>query len=904
MTALTVFLAPYGVADGVYAALSDLSAAGLVEPFVWIGPEVEHAVDSVVVVDAGQATDVALADLVSSRMTSVLRVCTLVPVASSVLDKSRAQLSITATTRAAEVLVSTTGAHRVIRIRCLLARVGGVAGDTSMLAIDGWHNIVVAPEDARGPDFGRVHLPPDPSDADVGRHAAPVIAGLTGLWSQVTHTPLDAAPVLPGQVVRLARSFYRKLETGDVEAALRAEVLTQQGTLPLPSDQRSQVIYVNDVGLATATMADSLWRKYVGVLRGPRLPYDLSAPERIGPWAVLKMFFGFLWASIKNAPAAWYRKVADGVSSRVALSVQQAVFERAPAAYEVVVRGRTANGEYAGWADIGAASSQLSGALDQTENIHDNGADLSGVWQDYTRAALTLADAGTRSSDLPPIQVGSARAIIAAADDVVPGPTSRFTAIPGVIAAAVQSDGVDATDPLGIRDLRARLSELERTPDQGLAARAVLTDLNEWERRTSRSFGVAVGHRLAGAFGNSYGEVQQLLERLRTAQQPPEPQSSNMALARAIQVTLVILLLVSGVFAYFAIDGVLDWWVALLVVLALFVIWFGACAFMFIRTQRQMFAMLHQRRMVIGEFEIDKQNLRTALRDLRRLSQAYGQYLSWSRVLGSFLAAPLGPDHFRQTSTIQVGWGLPMSTGVGSAQPAADDVTTAAGYLRRELFHLGWLSSSWDDLVLSSIPPHHGGGQFGPGNRPYGMSADASPVWGDRGRGTGSSLDRWSVDMFGGVRTSTGAELVWQRAVASLGGPMSELVPRLVGSVKVAGGPVVPLAEFLVGLDADVPPAGTFDRSLLTDLAVTNAAADVVVDIRSRALTGLGRVCVATQLSDAMPLDALVRAGGRADAGWDQPAPAAPDADRRPAGRPGRESDADPFRAPGAGFGF
>ncbi|NMO00158.1 hypothetical protein HH308_02890 [Gordonia sp. TBRC 11910] len=902
---LTVFLAPAGAGDGVYAALSDLSAAGLVGPFAWVGSEAEHAVNSVIYVDGGRAVDVALPDLVSSRQTAVLRVVTLVPVPSSVLDKGIGQLSINATARAAELLASTTGAQRVVRIRCLLARGGGIAGDTSTLAIDGWHNIVISPEDARGPDFGRVQLPPNPSDADAGRFAAPVIAGLTGLWSQVNHAPLDNAPVLPGQVVRLARSFYRKLETGDVEAALRAEVLTQNGTLPLPSDQRSQVIYVNDVGLATATMADSLWRKHAAVLRGPRLPYDVSAPERVGAWAVLKMFFGFLWASIRNAPGAWYRKVADGVAGSIALSVQNAVFTGAPAAYEVVVRGRTANGVLAGWADIGAASGQLAGALDQTENIHDGGADLSGVWQDYTRATLTLADAGMRTSDLPPIQVGSARGIIGAADDLVPGPSSRFTAIPGVIAAAVQSDGVDATDPLGIRELRQRLSEVERTPDQGLAARAVLTDLNEWERRTSRSFGAAVGGRLAGAFFSSYGEVQQLLERLRTAQQPPEAHSSNMKLARAIQLTLVVLLLVTGLFAYLAIAGKVAWWIALIVVLVMFVIWFVAFAFVFIASQRTMFAMLHQRRAAISEFETDKQNLRTALRDLRRLSQAYGQFLSWSRVLGSFLAAPLGPDNFRPTRSLQVSWGLPMSTGVGSAQPAAADVADAAGYLRRELFHLGWLSSSWDNLVVSSIPPV-------PGSRSTG--AEASPVWGDRGRGTGSSLDRWSNDLFAGVITSTGAELVWQRAVASLGGSMSELVPRLVGSVKVAGGPVVSLPEFVVGIDRDVPPAGTFDRSLLTDLAVTGSAADVAVDIRSRALTGLGRVCVATQLSDAMPLDALVRSDARTDVGWSAANPVAPDAagpvgDRTPGQSPPSSSnpdDADPFRAPdlGAGFGF
>ena len=73
----------------------------------------------------------------------------------------------------------------------------------------------------------------------------------------------------------------------------------------------------------------------------------------------------------------------------------------------------------------GAASNALSGALfDPSGQLADSDSDLTQVWQDYARAALTLADAGARSRDLPPIQVGSARAIVKHADEVVPGVSS------------------------------------------------------------------------------------------------------------------------------------------------------------------------------------------------------------------------------------------------------------------------------------------------------------------------------------------------------------------------------------------------------------------------------------------------------------------------------------------------
>lgn len=83
---------------------------------------------------------------------------------------------------------------------------------------------------------------------------------------------------------------------------------------------------------------------------------------------------------------------------------------------------------------------------------------------------MTLGDAGDRSGDLPAIRVGAARGIVPRSQDAVPGSAERFGDIPGVVAAAVGFDGVDATDALGITDLRNRLGELQRDRDLGLAA--------------------------------------------------------------------------------------------------------------------------------------------------------------------------------------------------------------------------------------------------------------------------------------------------------------------------------------------------------------------------------------------------------------------------------------------------
>lgn len=890
MSGLTVVVAPGGRLDGVSAALTDLSAAGLLAPFAWLSdPGQNGQIESVTVVESGVAHDVSLTELVTRQRTSVLRVCSLV----SALGSDE-HLSIPVELGVVRDLSSTTAAQRVVRIRCIVAGPGGLSGDLSTVAVEGWHNIVVSPEDSRGPDFGRVETPDDPSAPVLGRYAAPVVAGLCGLWNHLDHAPLDDAPVLPGRVVRLARSYFRRLDTDSAETALRRELVAQGGQLPLPADQRTQVVYIDDIGLAGNSMATALWRKYAGVLRGPRVPYESSQVESLTAWAAIKLFFGFLWASIKNAPSAWYNRLAGGVASRVAAGVQQAVFTGAPAAYEVVVSGRRPDGTHASWLEIGAASEHLSGAIAGPELAHEAMSNLSGVWQDYTRAALTLSDAGMRATDLPPVMVGAARGIIRRAADVVPGPAQRFTAIPGVVAAAVERNDVDATDPLEIEDLRTRLVDLQRRPDLGLTAGATLSSLDEWQRENSRSFGVAVGQQLAAAFRERKEEVRFLLDKLRNEHEPPDPGARNLRLARWVQVLIFLMLVTAGVFTYLAIAEIVEWWIAVCVVVGFVLISMIALAVAFINTQRQLFALIHQRKSVISNQQIDHKNLMTALADLRRLSQAYSQYLSWSRAVGSFLSAPLGPDTRTPAVTLPVVWGMPMSTAVGVATPNPEEIGTTAGYLRRDLFHPGWLTAPWDRLVV----------QVSPALPQQDPSAAISRLWSDRGRKSGSGLDRWSSALFAGEVTSSGADLVWDRALELLEGSMAGLAAQLTGNVAVVGGSMVPFAEFLGGLAQPVAPTGSFPTTLLTDTSIAGSKASVATDFRRGNRIGLGLVCAATQLSDALAVENLVTREDRqrVDVGWDAP-PVVEPGRARPERRQVDPSN-DEFRAPEPGAGF
>lgn len=888
MTSLTVFLSPGDPADGVLAGLADLSAAGLVDEFAWIRlASGRSQVNQLILVSGGVSREVSVAELVTNRRITLLRSCTLIP-----LSDSGVTVDVPAEVALTNGLGASTGA-KIVRSRFLLLGPDGAHTDPRDLVLEGWHNVLVSPEDSRAPQFGRIATSARPDAADYARFAAPTLAGLCGIWQGVDHSPLDDEPVLPGRVVRLARSFYRRLRTDQVEARLRTELLAQGGRLPLPSDPHSAVVPINDPAPASHFMSGRLWEKHAAVLKGHRYPYETHAVQEQKLWVAIKMFFGFLWAAMKNAPGAWYRNLVDNVAGRIAASAQRAIYTDAPSAYEIVVRGRRANGEHAGWRDVDMAVSQVAAmSTDQVQHAPD---DLSPVWQDYANGSFALADAGIRGGQdgLHPPRVGAARGAVHDAACIVPGPAERFTKIPGVVAAAVRIDGVDGTDVLGIADLRSRLAELQADPDLALAAGQTLKDLDAWYGRQSRSYGGFVGVGLADAHLACVNEIRNLWDRL-AAPLAAEPDSGPIRLARWAQILMALWVVLTGVFVWLGVAGHVKWWVSTVVVIgALAALLIGMCV-SFLRSQRDQFARLNARKKAVSDRNVDEQNLAQAYRDHRRLSQAYGQYLSWSRVLGSFLASPLGPVHPLPPAPLTVDWGMPMSTAVGTAHPGEEQIQRAAGYLRRDLYPTGWLTAPWENLILSSAAPSDHRRQ---------PTSDSSPLWRELGEGSGSELDRWADALFAGQVTSTGAEVQWAKTLHLLSTTMQGLADELVGTVQVIGGHRQTLGEFLGGLDQQAPPAGNFAEDVLTDTAIADAATAVATDHRRSVRQGLGLVCVATQFSRTWTSDLIVRADRTGSAPADPVTmPEAPHNVPAPRTAPTPESGG--IAAPGLGEGF
>ncbi|PND52229.1 MULTISPECIES: hypothetical protein [Rhodococcus] len=896
---LTVFLASTGPALGVRDVLRDLSTAGLVAPFVWVDdagvtpggariPAVETA--------CGADTTVVLQDVLASRRVDVVRLCVIVPGA-----RGTDPVRVESERALADLLSSNSGGARLVRLRTVLRRPGDTPSDSVAVALAGWHNLLVAPEDSRGPGMGHESLTETTDPVDVGRHAAPVIAGIVGLWTDAEHAPFDEQPVLPGSTLRVVRSFYRRLDTSHAEHELRTHLLDFGGQLPLPRDAGTAVVYADDVPAATRTMAQALWVKHRHLLQGERV----SAPPADAPRLVkftdaLTMFFSFLVAVLRNAPAQWAARVGHRASAAVASAAQSTLFGSAQGARRVVVRGVDADGRRVGWSEYEAASRQIGAALDGATNTPQSAApDLSSLWRDYARAALTLADAAERSPGLPTIQVGAHRAVLRSASDIVPGPDDEFTDIPGVVSATLNVHAAEAPDLLGIRDFQARLRELEQDPTIGLDARRTSAALAGWVGRIRRSFAVTFGSILADGLSAGITEAGMLLERLNAAEAPrdlaeasADQQARMFRQVRIATLGFLAAAIVAGVLAW---QELISWWTGGPVIAVCVLVWAGVVAWICQRTQQYLEQLLVEREAASAAAAADRRNLRSALREIENLTAAYRQFLSWNRALGAFLAKPLGVTDHTHAVGRSIEWGMPRHSAVGIGSPEPAQVERVADALRQDMFGVGWLTEAWDSVVGSA------GSSLGAA----GLDIDRDPTLlaAKAGAGSGSPLDEWSLRFHRGERQASGAALMWERALGELSGSRGDLARELLATIEHRADGAVRrygIDEFLAGVGQPAAE-GFFDPAVFTDTAAMRGLTTVAETVSTRTPAGCGLVAVTTQYTEGIAAEDLrtMPSDGHPAAPVD--IPQVPDLELRPAepthDRADRPAPA-PFAAP------
>lgn len=842
MPSLTVLLAPPKHTEEILAVLADYSAVGLVDPFAWVAAgDVGGASTPATLVRNGHASPVVLQQLLTGERYDRIRIAVLVPIEAPADE--RVPL---AAEQAVEQSVRSSSMGAPISLLRLLITPGNSVPTAPDLALvlEGWHNLLIAPEDSAAPGLGAVPWGRLTDSLDVAQRTAPVVAGICGLWAGVEQSPFDNLEILPGQTVRAVRAFYRRLDSASVEDSLRTQLFDPTGRLPLPRGGQVPVVYIEDVPTATQSMARALWTKHRDVLRGPRLPADAHPTENIGIGAALKMFFKFMGAALRSAPAAWLSAVMGSVTSVVASTVQGTVFGRTDSAFAVV-----ADTAKADWQDLNRSAETLQNALGG-QGPHLVQQDLSGLWTDFVNGALTLADGGRRAAGLKPVAVGSAVGVVFNAADVVPSPADSFRGVPTSLAAVVGINGVEGADVLGAANLRERLQHAYSDPAAGVEARNTGTELDRWQVAATRSYAWQVStilvdfmQRARGEVAGLVSQIQSMSDRAGIDERLRERQAAISTILKTFTVALfVVLLVLVGIAA-------LDWvgWVfALSTAGALIVLYVVVSLALFLLSQRDLFAEMNLRRSQQNQLETMQANLRTALQDLSRLTSAYGQLLAWCRTLGTVLRAPFGAPPPSRPAVGQLADGLPRSTQIGIATPSSDQADNATHGIQRRLYSLGWLTKPWEDMLAEAASR---------------LREEPIALFRQPGVGTSSGLDQWSSAVMSGRVRPTGADALWARveqmfADESGGGAApGSLADTLTGTVLVPTfGREIPAQQFSAGVVDHRPGRGApFDASLFTNAAVTAGRSGVAIDTAAVVRQGLGYRAVVVQASDGLP---------------------------------------------------
>ncbi|MFI7000859.1 hypothetical protein [Nocardia sp. NPDC050175] len=852
-----MIVAPTGSAAAIKDVLTDLSATGLVRDCYWLDNADTATVSGatpVLRLHDGVEDPQRLADaLAGPTPVDHVTLCVLI----TTVTGDRATSAACERALSAYLDEHRRAAAQFTKLRVLIVRGGAELPDGAEPAFAGWHNVVITPEDAHGPALGHESLDTD-DPVLVARNATPVLAALCGLWSAVEHRPMEAMQPLPGDTFRVARSFYRQLECGGVAEQLRRKLFDVGGRLPLPYDQIDPVIYVNDVTQETHRMAEQLWTKHESLLKGARaIPPPGSTRKFIGWREILRMFLSFLWAALKNSPGSWQQRYSDERATATARLIETLVLGKG-SDYRVVVDGKTSDGRAVQWTAYAPAARQLANALDESANEPMGtiaNSDLSVVWKDYASAAFTLCDAQERSDRLPPAQIGVNRAIIPAAADVIPAPESEFVVAPEALADEAGISSVSPGDIAGINMLTERLDAIEADESLRAEAGSATAELGKWRSGLHRSYGYAFGQRITQELDRTLAEVRYLLEKIREAAKAAKPTAATKRqrwLVFCTQIAILLFLLVVAADVAGVITKRLTVVPALEIAGGAAIVLTLVLLLAFVLTERALFRLLNRLREAASTIDIDKLNLRTALRDVERLSQACTQYQSWTQILGTFLADPLGYTGTPTDHAARIRWGLPRKTAVGSARPDDRQVDEVAADLRAGLFQVGWMSAPWEQIIGSV------GEQLGPTARDIRRKPEL--ILSQQGAGSGSALDIWAEQLTRGGVPATGSSAMWQTALRELSpGTARDRMIRDVEYFEHGVPQLVSVEHFRAGVgDIDAADGGHFDTALFTDPAVARGKTKVTdksaIDFVDK---DLGWIAVTTQFSDGVSFDEL-----------------------------------------------
>lgn len=766
---------------GIVDVLRDWVAADLVQPFLWLqAQEIDSRMPLAEVVATSitgrAARRVRLQDHLADRRR--LGLVRLVP-----LDLMGDPAAAVPYPVASFLHTSLGGvrAGRISPVRCLVAR-HGRTGRRTEPAWTGWHTIVLAPEDAWSPAASATDLTYAHSDAEFNAHAAAVLAGVTGLWSEVHVGPLDEA--LPGTLTQpvVARAFIRRLDATSATAALRRALTDVSAGLPLPHHSTSTCQPFRRPDGAVAKMVQAVMARNEALFAVQRVAGDPGPPAKIGAIQALRMFFDYLTAAVRRAPWAAINSARTRLSIELGRRLQATLFGEDESRFQVIVAGVDATGLIVGADEVAQETEEIARLLKAAApDTEQPILDAAPFWKDVANGALSLADGGERTAELAPERVGGLPGVVTDTGFIAADPDSAFT-VPLTLASAMHVEEVAPYDVLAQDQLSAYLRE---RAGSDLDTARIATRLDAWRREVDRAYTTQIGHRLGEHLNARRAALAQIIQELRDTagagvgnERPTRGQQFD-ALRALIAVVVGVGVIAVGAWFVDEHDWLRTRYVLGVAVIAA-ILWTAWLTAVLVRHQRRIFQVLHAQNAGLRRRAAAVENIGHAVAELHVAAVLYRQYLAWAAVLGRFVRQPFGPVP-EAGATMRLGGPMPRAMGIGMVRHDPEKLRTLVHQVSASIFECGWMSELWLDLLREAS-------RHPSVSRLLRRADPLQALYADEAAGPQSLLQAWSAAVVSEGLSGTAGDTLWLRGRAQLAAlDPQTLADGLFADIELAG---------------------------------------------------------------------------------------------------------------------
>ncbi|SPT52940.1 Uncharacterised protein [Actinomyces bovis] len=753
-----VFIAPPSQRP-LLAALTDLSASGVLAPFHWIESVPEprdnrsfHDPSTVAVVQ-GRSTVTSFAPVANRYGLTRVRLLVVVPVG----HPSQDALSANAELHFQGLGIAGGAVRECVRVlvpwsdQPLPAELGH----------QGWNNVMLSPESTADPAYSANGWWQHPEL--VAGAAAVGLAAQAGICGAVERAPQENSPASGSTYVEVARSFVRVTDAHAVEDLLRGQVTKVGATYPQPIRGETQQ-WINafpDPAGRVMAAAQTWHQRHTATLRRPMAELPASGAERsVGAWKAITLFFSFLAKAIMGAPSDWLRSRVRAMKTTVARSVAQTVFGEG-SQVRVVVGGVDDTGQPVGWRELATAAANASATMpaDFPSSGQHGARDFGALWKDLLDGSISLLS----GSNCESLGIAAYEGYVPQRGLVAPSAAENSYVLQQNLGALPAGTAIAPWDALEVEHIDRALRRAAAGSDaQAQSAREQLGRLEQWRRTCEASFIPLLGRSLATTFEATRADIAFLsaqLQELVSQDLGPETERKQRRLAKILRLMLLALLVVVGVPLVLTLLGSIGWMLMAIISVVAIIVWLVASVITFVKRQREVFQLLFRAEDQEQRVPLLTANLRLAVEDLAAQGAAYSQFEQWATITTTFISDPLG-ERATQRTDREHETVLPAALQRVKVEAEPGHVADVAAELRGRVFRVGWLNDAWEAMyrtVKEDLTPEQ---RTRFNNRQLDLLTE---------QGTpGSAISNWAQALaLKGVRSSAGAEH-WTRCLEVL----------------------------------------------------------------------------------------------------------------------------------------